>query len=91
MCRSIKKLRRPELPPTEGELHEAALQFVRKISGYHKPSRMNEQTFETAVNDVTEASRKLLDELLARPQEQPSSSSGGPELGAGRARASRVR
>jgi hypothetical protein len=91
MCRSIKKLRRPELPPTEGELHEAALQFVRKISGYHKPSRMNEQTFETAVSDVTEASRKLLDGLLARPQEQPSGGSGGPERGAGRAEASRVR
>jgi hypothetical protein len=72
VCRSIKKLRRPELPPSEGEVHEAALQFVRKISGFHRPSRMNEQAFEAAVSDVAEASRKLLDELLVRPQERPS-------------------
>jgi hypothetical protein len=63
MCRNIKKLRQPERPPTEEELHDAALQFVRKISGFRAPSRANEAVFQRAVDEVTLASRRLFDEL----------------------------
>ncbi|MCI0790481.1 MAG: DUF2277 domain-containing protein [Chloroflexi bacterium] len=49
MCRSIKKLRRPDEPATDEEVHAAALQYVRKISGYRAPSRANEQSFNDAV------------------------------------------
>jgi hypothetical protein len=66
MCRSIKTLRNEEEPPTAEEIEAAALQFVRKISGYRKPSRANEQTFERAVREVTKASSKLLDDLVVR-------------------------
>lgn len=66
MCRSIKTLRNPEDPPSEEDIEAAALQFVRKISGYRKPSRANEETFERAVQEVTEASRRLLDDLVVR-------------------------
>lgn len=60
MCRSIKTLRNPEIPATEEEIRAAALQFVRKVSGYRKPSRVNEAAFERAVEDVAESTRKLL-------------------------------
>ena len=63
MCRSIKKLRDEETPPTEKEIEEAALQFVRKISGYRAPSKKNEETFNAAVDEITEASRRLLEGL----------------------------
>jgi hypothetical protein len=63
MCRSIKTLRRKEEPPTEKEISEAALQFVRKISGYRVPSRKNAEPFDGAVREVTLASRRLLDSL----------------------------
>jgi hypothetical protein len=63
MCRNIKKLRQPERPPTEEELHDAALQFVRKISGFRAPSRANEAVFQRAVDEVSLASRRLFDEL----------------------------
>jgi hypothetical protein len=63
MCRNIKKLRRPGQSPTDQELHDAALQFVRKISGYHVPSRANEAAFETAVREVAAAGRTLFDTL----------------------------
>ncbi|HUG47170.1 MAG TPA: DUF2277 domain-containing protein [Candidatus Limnocylindria bacterium] len=65
MCRSIITLRRPEEPATEEEVRAAALQFVRKISGYRKPSRRNEEAFEQAVSEVTEASRRLLEAVGA--------------------------
>jgi len=65
MCRSIKILRRPEGPPTEQELHEAALQYVRKVSGYRAPSRRNAEAFDAAVREVTETSRKLLDAVTS--------------------------
>jgi hypothetical protein len=65
MCRSIKVLRRPEGPPTEQELHEAALQYVRKVSGYRAPSRRNAEAFDAAVREVTETSRKLLDAVTS--------------------------
>ena len=61
MCRSIKTLRRPDEPATNEEIHAAALQFVRKVSGYREPSRRNREAFDAAVDDVAEASRRLLD------------------------------
>lgn len=60
MCRSIKVLRRPEAPATPEELHAAALQFVRKISGFQKPSRANQEAFDRAVKEVAGASGRLL-------------------------------
>jgi len=60
MCRSIKILRNAETPATEEEIRAAALQFVRKVSGYRKPSKVNEAAFERAVDEVAEATRKLL-------------------------------
>jgi len=66
MCRSIKQLRNVEVPATEEEIREAALQFVRKVSGYRKPSKINEETFETAVDEVAEATRKLINNLAIR-------------------------
>lgn len=67
MCRSIKKLRFEDRPPTESELHEAALQFVRKVSGYRQPSRANAAAFETAVAEVAAATQRLLESLPPRP------------------------
>ena len=66
MCRSIKTLRRPDEPATEKEIREAALQFVRKVSGYRVPSRANGPAFEAAVDEVAEASRRLLDAVAPR-------------------------
>ena len=63
MCRSIKVLRRPAEPVTPDELHGAALQFVRKISGYHKPSKANQEAFDRAVAEIAESSRKLLESV----------------------------
>jgi hypothetical protein len=63
MCRSIKQLRNSEIPATEEEIRAAALQFVRKVSGYRKPSRANEEAFERAVEEVAEATQKLIDSL----------------------------
>ncbi len=62
MCRSIKTLRGQE--PTDDEIRAAALQFVRKISGYRAPSAANRAVFETAVEDITEASHRLLEGLV---------------------------
>jgi len=64
MCRSIKTLRQPDLEATEEEIRAAALQFVRKVSGYRKPSQANEAAFERAVDAVAAASSQLLDELV---------------------------
>ena len=61
MCRSIKTLRRPDEPATDDEVRAAALQFVRKVSGYREPSRKNAEAFQAAVDEVAEASRRLLD------------------------------
>lgn len=63
MCRSIKQLRNTEIPATEEEIRAAALQFIRKVSGYRKPSRVNEAAFEQAVTEVAEATGKLLKQL----------------------------
>lgn len=62
MCRSIKTLRGED--PTAEEIEAAALQFVRKISGYRQPSRANREVFDKAVHDVAEAARVLLDDLV---------------------------
>ncbi len=63
MCRSIEKLRDAERPATDEEIRLAALQFVRKISGYGKPSRINEPVFDQAVDDIAAVSRTMLDSL----------------------------
>jgi hypothetical protein len=63
MCRSIKPLRLPDRPATEQEIQEAALQYVRKVSGYRKPSKANEEVFQRAVNEVADATRKMLEVL----------------------------
>lgn len=63
MCRSIKTLRRPDAAATDEEVRAAALQFVRKVSGYRVPSRRNTEAFERAVDEVTVASRRLLEEI----------------------------
>ncbi len=63
MCRSIKTLRNMEIPATEEEIRAAALQFVRKVSGYRKPSKVNEEAFEKAVEEVADATQKLLESL----------------------------
>jgi len=60
MCRSIKQLRNTEIPATDEEIRAAALQFVRKVSGYRKPSKVNEEAFEMAVEKITEATQMLL-------------------------------
>jgi hypothetical protein len=63
MCRSIKRLRTPDGPATREEIDEAALQFVRKVSGFRKPSTANEKAFDRAVRDVSKASQRLLESL----------------------------
>jgi hypothetical protein len=63
MCRSIVKLRREDQPATEEEIRAAALQFVRKVSGYRQPSRRNSEAFETAVDEIALATQRLLDAL----------------------------
>ena len=65
MCRSIKTLRRADEPPTDEEIRAAALQFVRKISGYREPSRRNAEAFGAAVDEVARASTRLLDAVAA--------------------------
>ena len=63
MCRSIKQLRRPEGQPTDEELQAAALQFVRKVSGYRAPSRANAEAFDRAVAAIAATTRVLLADL----------------------------
>ncbi len=63
MCRSIKPLRLPDRQASESEIAEAALQYVRKVSGYRKPSRANQAAFEAAVEQVAQATHLLLDQL----------------------------
>jgi hypothetical protein len=63
MCRNIKTLANFQPPATQDEVHASALQFVRKLSGTTKPSRANEEAFNSAVEEVTAAARKLIDSL----------------------------
>jgi hypothetical protein len=64
MCRNIKVLHNFDPPATEDEVRDAALQYVRKISGSTKPSQANAIAFERAVDEVTAATRRLLDDLV---------------------------
>ena len=66
MCRSIKPLRNMDHPVTEQEIQEAALQYVRKVSGYRKPSKANEETFEKAIEEIAKATRKMLENLQTK-------------------------
>jgi hypothetical protein len=81
MCRNIRTLYNFDPPATDDEVRAASLQFVRKISGYNKPSTANEEAFQRAVDDVAEAARRLLDSLVtsAEPRDR--------EIEAARARA----
>ena len=67
MCRSIKKLRRDDDPATEEEIREAALQFVRKVSGYRVPAKRNVVAFDAAVDEIASASRRLLGAIAPGP------------------------
>jgi hypothetical protein len=66
MCRSIKTLRGSSEPVSAEDMRAAALQYVRKLSGYRVPSRANEATFEAAVDEVALATARLLDGLVVR-------------------------
>jgi hypothetical protein len=72
MCRNIRTLYNFEPPATDEEVRAAALQYVRKISGFTKPSRVNAEAFERAVDEVAEASARLLGELVttAEPKDR---------------------
>lgn len=63
MCRSIKQLRNAETPATADEIEAAARQFVRKVSGYRRPSRRNEAAFAQAITEISAATAKLLNNL----------------------------
>jgi hypothetical protein len=63
MCRNIKRLRQADREPTDQELQDAALQFVRKISGFRAPSRANQAAFDSAVQEVASAGRTLFQAL----------------------------
>jgi hypothetical protein len=64
MCRNIRTLHNFEPPATDDEVRASALQYVRKISGFNKPSQANADAFDQAVDAVAEASRQLLDQLV---------------------------
>ncbi len=67
MCRSIKQLRQGRQPAADDEIRAAALQFVRKVSGYRQPSRANAPAFDAAVDDIAAASKRLLRSLTSDP------------------------
>jgi hypothetical protein len=69
MCRSIKPLRMSDRPATEQEIQEAALQYVRKVSGYRKPSKANEEAFQKAIDEIAESTRKMLGTLNIKVSE----------------------
>jgi hypothetical protein len=64
MCRNIRPLYNFEPPATHEEVHDAALQFVRKVSGFTKPAKANEEAFDRAVEEISEATMRLLDALV---------------------------
>lgn len=70
MCRSIKRLRERDVRATDGEIEEAALQFVRKISGFRAPSGANQAAFDEAVREIASSSRRLL-ESITDPEKPP--------------------
>jgi len=63
MCRNIKPLFNFDPPPSQDEIRAAAVQYVRKVSGFNKPSKVNEAAFDAAVDSITRASAELLDAL----------------------------
>jgi hypothetical protein len=78
MCRSIKTLRTGATPATDDEITAAALQYVRKVSGYRKPSTANEAAFEEAVAEVADASKRLLEAVAAtHPQRRAAAAGAG--------------
>jgi hypothetical protein len=66
MCRNIRTLFNFEPPATEEEIRAASLQFVRKLSGFHKPSRANEESFDRAVEEVSQIARQLIGSLVTQ-------------------------
>ena len=72
MCRSIKTLRGQEPPATYQDLHAAARQFVRKVSGFQKPSAANQEVFDRAIDEIAAAAERLLDGLVVRGHKQAS-------------------
>ena len=64
MCRNIRTLHNFDPPATRDEAHDAALQYVRKISGSNKPSQANQEAFDEAIEEITAATTKLLDRLV---------------------------
>ena len=66
MCRNIKQLHNFDPPANEEEIHEAALQFVRKVSGSNAPSKANAEAFDRAVTEVTAVTERLLDSLVTK-------------------------
>lgn len=71
MCRSIQQLRGAEPPATDSEVRDAALQFVRKISGYRTPSQTNGEAFTTAVDEIAAVTERLLADLVVAPGSRP--------------------
>jgi hypothetical protein len=71
MCRSIQMLRGADPPATDTEVREAALQYVRKISGYRSPSTANSAAFDAAVDEIAAATHRLLDNLVVGPGSRP--------------------
>ena len=84
MCRNIQTLFNFEPPATEDEVRAASQQYVRKISGFTKPSQANEPAFERAVDEVTEASMRLLDALVTNAAPEGPRGRGGASPGTGR-------
>jgi hypothetical protein len=66
MCRNIKSLYNFDPPATNEEVQAAALQFVRKVSGFHEPSKLNEKAFDQGVSEVAKATQQLLDSLATQ-------------------------
>jgi hypothetical protein len=71
MCRNIQQLRGAHPPATDAEVRDAALQYVRKVSGYREPSAANRAAFETAVDEVAAATRTLLEGLVVGAGSKP--------------------
>jgi hypothetical protein len=65
MCRSIKRLREGDVPASDDEIREAARQYVRKVSGFGKPTARHQEAFDAAVDEITASSRRLLDAVTA--------------------------
>jgi hypothetical protein len=63
MCRNIRTLFNFEPPATDEEIHDAAVQFVRKLSGFTRPSKVNEEAFDAAIEDIAVVARRLIDAL----------------------------